>query len=142
MDMENEQSDIGTEENLSVNERPAEPTAGGDGGTAYVPSELMQLNQLVEEFGGVEKLAALLRGIAANAESRRSELVGALAANSACAFTADDLHALPIGHLEKLYRSLTPGNYAGRPPIPAAPLAAGEFLIGNDVFRPYRGVTQ
>ena len=104
--------------------------------------DLAQLAQLVKELGGVEKVAAALRGVTANAENRKAELVGALKANAACAFTETDLQAMQVDQLEKLQRSLTPASYAGRPAANAASaLKDGEFMVGNEVYRPYRAVT-
>ncbi len=110
--------------------------------TIELGDELTQLAQLVKELGGVEKVAAALRGVTANAENRKAELVGALKANAACAFTGDDLQAMAVDQLEKLHRSLTPASYAGRPAANAASsLKDGEFTVGSEVYRPYRAVT-
>lgn len=102
---------------------------------------LAQLAQLVKELGGVAAVAAALRSVTANAANRKAELVGALKANAACAFTETDLQAMQVEQLEKLQRSLTPASYAGRPAANAAALKEGEILIGNEVYRPYRAVT-
>lgn len=104
--------------------------------------DLAQLAQLVKELGGVEKIAAALRSVTANAANRKAELVGALKANAACAFTETDLQAMQVEQLEKLQRSLTPASYAGRPAANAASaLKEGEFMVGTEVYRPYRAVT-
>lgn len=104
--------------------------------------DLAQLAQLVKELGGVDAVAAALRSVTANAANRKAELVGALKANAACAFTETDLQAMQVEQLEKLQRSLTPASYAGRPAANAASaLKEGEFMVGTEVYRPYRAVT-
>lgn len=104
--------------------------------------DLAQLAQLVKELGGVDAVAAALRSVTANAANRKAELVGALKANAACAFTETDLQAMQVEQLEKLQRSLTPASYAGRPAAnAAATLKDGEFMVGTEVYRPYRAVT-
>lgn len=104
--------------------------------------DLAQLAQLVKELGGVDAVAAALRSVTANAANRKAELVGALKANAACAFTETDLQAMQVDQLEKLQRSLTPASYAGRPAANAASaLKEGEFMVGTEVYRPYRAVT-
>lgn len=129
-------------ENFNVNGEQADTNAAERVATKteHVPDDLTQLSKIIGELGGVEKVASLLRGLAANAESRREELISALAANSACAFSAEELRELSIEHLEKLHRSLTPNNYAGRPAISPGGLSDGEIMIGYEVFRPYQGI--
>lgn len=128
---------------VTANEEEAEATSPDVEIEAEITltDELASLAQLVKELGGVDKVAAALRNVTANAESRKAELVGTLKANTACAFTEADLQAMQVDQLEKLQRSLTPASYAGRPAANAASLKEGEFLIGSEVYRPYRPVT-
>lgn len=133
MDVQNETTDV-EETAAAATEQPAEQPG------VAIPPEVAELARLVSELGGVEKVAEALRGLTANVESRKEELVGALTANAACAFTEDDLQQMTVAQLEKLQRSLVPSSYAGRPAVNA--LKEGEFLIGNERYRPYRPVTQ
>ena len=123
---------------VTAAETVAESDSEGDAAT----DDLTQLAQLVKELGGVDAVAAALRSVTANAANRKAELVGALKANAACAFTETDLQAMQVEQLEKLQRSLTPASYAGRPAANAASaLKEGEFMVGTEVYRPYRAVT-
>lgn len=130
-----EQMDV-QDETTDVEEASAQPAQEG---SVAIPEDVAELARLVSELGGVEKLAAALRGLTANAESRKAELVVVLTANAACAFTASDLGQMTLEQLEKLQRSLSPSSYAGRPAVNA--LKEGEYLIGNELYRPYRSVT-
>lgn len=124
---------------VTAAETVAESDSEGDAAT----DDLTQLAQLVKELGGVQKLAEAMRAITANVDSRKADLVAALSANAACAFTADDLEALSVAQLEKLDRSLRPANYAGRPAANvAAKLPEGHFVIGGEVYRPYQPVAK
>ena len=79
-----------------------------------LPSELVELQRVVAEFGGADQLRSLLGGLRANADRERAEITGRLVANQSCVFTRDDLAAMTVEQLAKLERSLTPASYVGR----------------------------
>lgn len=45
---------------------------------------------------------------------RRHEVVSKLAANEKNPFTADEMKAMPVSHLEKLEKSIRPADYSGQ----------------------------
>lgn len=69
---------------------------------------------LVQEMGGVESVKGLLGALKANASEQRTAVLARLTANAACAFDAAELAAMSNAQLEKLERSLRPGDYSGR----------------------------
>lgn len=99
---------------------PVEAAAGATQAETPVsielPAELSELATALREFGGVEALMNVVRGIKANQDHQRAQIVGRLAANSRCAFDRTDLEAMTLDQLVKLETSLTPvtANYAGR----------------------------
>ena len=134
------------EPEVTANEEEAEPveeeSEAADAAPGQ-PDDLAELARLVAELGGAQKVAEAMRAVTANVESRKADLVAALSANAACAFTADDLEALSVAQLEKLDRSLRPANYAGRPAANApAKVPEGHFVIGGEVYRPYQPVAK
>ena len=83
-------------------------------GTVELPAELLELAQAVREFGGVPALMEAVRGVKANSERQKAQIVSRLAANSRCAFGKADLEAMTLDQLGKLDASLTPASYVGR----------------------------
>lgn len=83
-------------------------------GTVELPAELLELAQAVREFGGVGALMEAVRGVKANSERQKAQIVSRLAANSRCAFGKADLEAMTLDQLGKLDASLTPASYVGR----------------------------
>lgn len=83
---------------------------------SVLPEELTELAEAVRAFGGVAVVMDALRGIKANQDAQRAQMVGRLAANSRCAFERTDLEAMTLDQLGKLEASLTPAaaSYAGR----------------------------
>lgn len=80
-----------------------------------LPAELTELAEALREFGGVSALMEAVKGIKANGDRQRAQIVGRLAANSRCAFERADLEAMTLDQLAKLEASITPtANYAGR----------------------------
>lgn len=99
---------------------PVEAAAGATQAETPVsielPAELSELATALREFGGVSALMEAVKGIKANSDRQRAQIVGRLAANSRCAFDRTDLEAMTLDQLVKLETSLTPvmTNYAGR----------------------------
>ena len=83
-------------------------------GTIALPAELGELVQAIRDFGGVGSLMEAVRGIKANSERQKAQIVGRLAANSRCAFAKGDLEAMTLDQLGKLEASLAPASYVGR----------------------------
>jgi hypothetical protein len=105
--------------------------AEGAPAASVLPAELTELAAALREFGGVSALMDAVRGIRANQEAQRAQIVGRLAANSRCAFERADLEAMTLDQLGKLEASLTPvvANYAGRNGAAlAANTDAGRFV--------------
>lgn len=87
------------------------------GGMDRFRSTLMQafdVAMLVSELGGIDAVRGLLSTLQANRNAARDDVLARLAANSACAFSADDLATMSTEALEKLDRSLRPANYGVR----------------------------
>lgn len=98
---------------------PVEAAAGATQAETPVsielPAELSELAAALREFGGVSALMEAVKGIKANSDRQRAQIVGRLAANSRCAFERADLEAMTLDQLAKLEASITPtANYAGR----------------------------
>lgn len=98
---------------------PVEAAAGATQAETPVsielPAELSELATALREFGGVSALMEAVKGIKANSDRQRAQIVGRLAANSRCAFERADLEAMTLDQLAKLEASITPtANYAGR----------------------------
>jgi hypothetical protein len=57
-----------------------------------------------------------VRGIKANSDRQKTQIVGRLAANSRCAFSKAELEAMGLDSLVKLEASIAPAaqNYVGR----------------------------
>lgn len=100
-----------------------------------LPAELTELAAALREFGGVGALMDAVRGIKANSDRQKAQIVGRLAANSRCAFSKAELEAMGLDSLVKLEASIAPAaqNYVGRN---GAALAAN----AGDELRPYKGV--
>lgn len=100
-----------------------------------LPAELTELAEALREFGGVGALMDAVRGIKANSDRQKAQIVGRLAANSRCAFSKAELEAMGLDSLVKLEASIAPAtqNYIGR---------NGAALATNagDDLRPYKGV--
>lgn len=94
-------------------------------------------DQLVEEFGGVEMVRAALLQMQTNARAEVEGLVGVLAANSRCAFGADELRLMPVETLRKLEASLRPADYSTKP---AANSRAddGAVQMYGQTWKPYQ----
>lgn len=78
-----------------------------------LPQEVVAFTQLIEKFGGIDKLTATLDGLAANADKERQDLVTALVANERCTLSKEELNAFPVETLRKLQAAFAPRNYAG-----------------------------
>lgn len=81
---------------------------------AALPADVLALSEAIKGFGGVAALLDAIKGIKANADKEKNALVSKLAANAQCAFSADELTAMPYEALQKIDRMLTPANYAGQ----------------------------
>jgi len=119
-------------------ETPVEPVAAvatETNATPELPAELTELAAALREFGGVNALMDAVRGIKANSDRQKAQIVGRLAANSRCAFSKAELEAMGLDSLVKLEASIAPAaqNYVGRN---GAALAAN---VGDEL-RPYKGV--
>jgi 2'-5' RNA ligase len=95
-------------------ETAAENTAVTATADLVLPEELAALSALVQEFGGAAGLRSALEGVRSNADQHQAGLVSELAANERCAFSREELEAMPVQQLEKLAASLRPVSYAGR----------------------------
>lgn len=119
---------------------PVEAVAGATQAEAPVgvelPAELTELAAALREFGGVGALMEAVRGIRANQDQQRAQIVGRLAANSRCAFERADLEAMTLDALVKLEASITPAaNYAGRNGAALAANAdAGRFVRFDEMI--------
>lgn len=119
-------------------ETPVEPVAAvatETNATPELPAELTELAAALREFGGVGALMDAVRGIKANSDRQKAQIVNRLAANSRCAFSKAELEAMGLDSLVKLEASIAPAaqNYVGRN---GAALAAN----AGDELRPYKGV--
>ena len=83
---------------------------------ATLPPELTEFTEAVRAFGGVGALMEAVRGIKANNDREKAQIVARLAANSRCAFSQAELEAFTLDQLAKLDASLTPvaASYMGR----------------------------
>ncbi len=81
-----------------------------------LPAELTELATALREFGGVGALMDAVKGIKANSDRQKAQLVQRLAANSRCAFSQAELEAMTAEQLAKLEASIVPGSqtYVGR----------------------------
>lgn len=89
-------------------DEPDEPTAPGEPSKEDF-GELVELNKLVKELGGVESFKALLVNAAAVVanhqsaeEAKKSELVKTIVANSGSSMTEEDLQSVPVPLLSKM----------------------------------------
>lgn len=100
-----------------------------------LPAELTELTAALREFGGVAALMDAVKGIKANTDRQKAQIVNRLAVNSRCAFSKADLEAMSLDSLAKLEASIMPAtqSYVGRN---GAALAAN----AGDELRPYKGV--
>lgn len=100
-----------------------------------LPAELTELTAALREFGGVAALMDAVKGIKANTDRQKAQIVNRLAVNSRCAFSKADLEAMSLDSLAKLEASITPAaqSYVGR---------NGAALTANatEELRPYKGV--
>ena len=103
-----------TEEGKTVEDGVLEVTAEIE--AVELPAELTELAAALREFGGVGALMDAVRGIKANQDQQRAQIVGRLAANSRCAFERADLDGMTLDQLTKLEASIAPAtaSYAGR----------------------------
>jgi hypothetical protein len=92
-------------------------------------AQVFDVAMLVQEMGGIEAVKGLFGSLKANADAKHEELVSRLAANAACAFTPEELAAMTDAQLEKLDRSLRPGNFAVRQSGPRANAAEIEWRV-------------
>jgi 2'-5' RNA ligase len=81
-----------------------------------LPAELTELAAALREFGGVGALMDAVRGIKANSDRQKAQIVGRLAANNRCAFSKAELEAMGLDSLVKLEASIAPvgQTYVGR----------------------------
>jgi 2'-5' RNA ligase len=93
-------------------------------------ADAASLAGLLSELGGVDALRDALTAIKANAQGQKAGAIARLVANRACAFSQADLEAMPLEHVIKLDRSLTPALYEG-----AAGMAFN--TTGNNEWRSY-----
>lgn len=90
------------------------PAQNAKAGDVQVPAELQALAAFVKDLGGLDGVKSALSTIQANADSQKSSLVDELKSNERCAFTEDELKAMPVAQLSKLAASLRGVSYAGR----------------------------
>lgn len=79
-----------------------------------LPQELQDFAALLSEIGGVAAMRSTFTAFQANAAAERSILLGELMGNQRCAFTVNELNAMPTQTLTKLARSLRPTDFSGR----------------------------
>ena len=79
-----------------------------------LPQEVQDFATLLAELGGVDALRDALAGLRANAQAERASLLTQLTSNDRCAFTANELSAMPTVTLTKLARSIQPVDFSGR----------------------------
>lgn len=99
-----------------------------------LPPALTQLSEAMEKRGGVDVVLGLLDGLQANGAAHKAELVGALVANDASAFSKEQLEAMPAEHLEALQLSLTPPDYTGQGGGPTIAVNEIQRLEMPDLF--------
>lgn len=100
-----------------VNEVPLEevtPEPATEPQAPSLPADLAEFQRLVTDLGGVQAVREMLAGLKANADDERARLLTDLTTNERCAFSADELRAMPTATLEKLAQSLRPADYSGR----------------------------
>jgi hypothetical protein len=102
--------------------------------TQELPPELMALVKAVEDRGGPDKVFSLLDGISANQDAHKNGLIEALAINSACAFSKEQLFRMDVDTLETLQQSLAPADYSGRGGGPALNVKDITPLVMPDIF--------
>lgn len=79
-----------------------------------LPPAIVALAKAIEDRGGPDQVLSLLDGIRTDQDTRRNTLVETLAANSACAFSKEQLSRMDVDTLETLQQSLSPADYSGR----------------------------
>lgn len=78
-----------------------------------IPPELTQFAEMIRGLGGVDKLAAALGGMTANADKERGDLISAIVANHKATWNEAELRAFDTRTLHKLYATALPRDYSG-----------------------------
>ena len=107
------------QESLAANEEESgeqtqattEPIGATSG--AALPSEITQFAEMIRGLGGVDKLAAALGGLSANADRERADLIAAIVANSKATWSEAELRAFDTPTLHKLHGMALPRDYSG-----------------------------
>ena len=120
-----------------VPEAPAWQTAVQGEAIAEVERTPSQAEQLVTAFGGVEAVRGMLEQLQTNVRAERDEMVGRLVAHGGCAFSQEDLHAMPLDTLRKLDRSLRPSDYSLRSAVNSVQPEA--VTLYGQTWTPYAG---
>lgn len=77
-----------------------------------LPAELVELMEMVREFGGVASIREALTTLSSNAANEHGDLIAALTANSRCAFSAEQLATFSTEQLRLLQTSLEPVDFS------------------------------
>lgn len=103
------------QESLAANEEEAVPEVApqSPASVAILPAELTQFAEMIRGLGGVDKLAAALGGMTANADKERGDLISAIVANHKATWNEAELRAFDTRTLHKLYATALPRDYSG-----------------------------
>lgn len=135
MSKANEEKEVTNNDAGEAQNDSAAAAAVTESAAPELPAELTELTAALREFGGVAALMDAVKGIKANTDRQKAQIVNRLAVNSRCAFSKADLEAMSLDSLAKLEASIMPAtqSYVGRN---GAALAAN----AGDELRPYKGV--
>jgi hypothetical protein len=87
-----------------------------------MPAEITQFAEMIRGLGGVDKLAAALGGVTANADRERGDLISAIVANSKATWSEAQLRGLDTPTLQNIYSMAMPRDYSGN----------GGYMRGSD----------
>lgn len=94
------------------NDEPVASEGEPESAAPALPAELVELMEMVREFGGVASIREALTALSANATNEHNELIAALTANSRCAFSAEQLATFTTEQLRLLQTSLEPVDFS------------------------------
>jgi hypothetical protein len=80
---------------------------------AALPPEITQFAEMIRGLGGLDKLAAALGGVTANADRERSDLISAIVANHKATWSEAELRGFDTPTLHKLHGMALPRDYSG-----------------------------
>ncbi len=80
---------------------------------ASLPLEITQFAEMIRGLGGLDKLAAALGGVTANADRERSDLISAIVANHKATWSEAELRGFDTPTLHKLHGMGLPRDYSG-----------------------------